>query len=76
MKSLAVISLTTLISHFIFITLAFIGLQGLRLDRYFTPERQGKFKLVLIMVAVAIGFSCSSFFLSFVDNVRNLGYFL
>ncbi|MCP0885953.1 DUF1146 family protein [Ligilactobacillus sp. WILCCON 0076] len=69
-------ALLTIISHFVFIALAFIGIQSLRLDRYITPERQGKFKLVIVMLSVTIGFGCSEFFLSFIDNARNIVYIL
>lgn len=74
MKAVGVMALLGIISHFVFIILAFMGLQTLRLDRYFMKEQQAMFKLVLIMLAVAIGFGCSSFFLSFIDNVRNLSF--
>lgn len=76
MRYLGFVSLITLISHFFFISLAFRALQGLRLDRYIIPERQKQFSLVLVMVAVVLGFGLSSFFLSLVDNVRSLGYLL
>ena len=55
---------------------AFMGFQSLRLDRYITPERQGKFKLVIVMLSVAVGFGCSEFFLNFIDSARNLVYLI
>lgn len=70
------LALITLVSHFIFITLAFMGFQSLRLDRYITPERQGKFKLVIVMLSVAVVFGCSEFFLNFIDSARNLVYLI
>ncbi|GBG93990.1 membrane protein [Ligilactobacillus salitolerans] len=69
-------AILTICSHFVFIALSFSAIQSLRLDRYITPERQGKFKLVLVLLSVAIGFLCSEFFLSFVDNLRNLADFV
>ncbi|GKS82401.1 membrane protein [Ligilactobacillus pabuli] len=74
MKWLGFSAILTIVSHFIFIALAFTALQSLRLDHYIVPERQGKFKLVLVLLSVAVGFLCSQFFLSFVDNLRNLSY--
>lgn len=74
MKSVGIMAILSLISQFIFIVLAFMGLQSLRLDRFFPQANQTMFKLALIMVSVAVGFGCSSFFLSFVDNVRNLSF--
>lgn len=74
MKWMGFTAILTIVSHFIFIALAFSALQALRLDRYIVPERQGKFKLVLVLTSVALGFMCSQFFLSFIDNIRNLSY--
>ncbi len=76
MKWVGFSAILTIVSHFVFIALAFSALQALRLDRYIVPERQGKFKLVLVLISVAVGFLCSEFFLSFVDNVRNFSYLI
>lgn len=76
MQYIGIMALLTIISHFVFIALAFVGLQSLRLDRYIGPARQNSFRLVLVMVAVALGFACSSFFTSFVDNVVHLSYLI
>ena len=76
MKLYGMMALLTLISHFTFIAVAFYALQGLRLDRLFPSEQQGAVRLVIVLCAVALGFMCSQFFLSFITNVRNLGYLL
>ncbi|WP_083488249.1 DUF1146 family protein [Liquorilactobacillus aquaticus] len=76
MKYYGFLALLTLVSHFAFITLAFVSLQSLRFDRWITPTRQRYFNILLVMVSIAIGYTCSSFFLSFIDNVRNLTYLL
>ncbi|KRN06134.1 hypothetical protein FD15_GL001328 [Liquorilactobacillus sucicola DSM 21376 = JCM 15457] len=76
MKYYGFLALLTLVSHFAFITLAFVSIQSLRLDRWITPGRQRYFNILLVMLAITIGYTCSSFFLSFVDNVRNLTYLL
>lgn len=67
-------SLLTIISHFLFIALAFVGIQSLRLDRYIALKDQRPLKLVIVMLSVTIGYSCSSFFLSFMDSVVHLSY--
>lgn len=74
MKWMGFQAILTIVSHFVFIGFAFSALQALRLDRYIVPERQEKYKLVLVLVSVALGFLCSEFFLSFIDNIRNLSY--
>lgn len=76
MQYIGIMALLTIISHFVFIALAFVGLQSLRLDRHIEPARQNSFRLVLVMVAVALGFACSSFFTGFVDNVVHLSYLI
>ena len=47
MQDIGVMSLLTIISHFVFIALSFNAFQSLRLDRYFTQERQNKFKVAI-----------------------------
>ncbi|WP_178198212.1 DUF1146 family protein [Ligilactobacillus sp. Marseille-Q7487] len=76
MKFYGFMAILTMISHLAFITIAFNGLQALRLDHYIAREKQAKFKIVLVMLSVAIGYGCSQFFLSFIDNIRNLAYLL
>ncbi|WP_328285047.1 DUF1146 domain-containing protein [Liquorilactobacillus vini] len=51
-------------------------MQSLRLDRYIAPSKQKVFKWLLVLIAVAIGYQCSSFFLDFINNVRNLSYLI
>ncbi|KRM04475.1 MAG: DUF1146 family protein [Liquorilactobacillus ghanensis] len=74
MKLYGITALLNLISNFVFIFIVFVSLQSLRLDRYIAPAKQRSFKWLLIFIAVAIGYGCSSFFLDFIDNVRNLSY--
>lgn len=76
MKVYGINALFNLISDFLFIFIAFISLQSLRLDRYVTPFKQKNFKILLVLISVAIGYGCSSFFLDFINNVKNLSYLL
>ena len=46
MQYLGIMSLLTIISHFGFITLAFVALQSLRLDRYIDSNKQRHFRWV------------------------------
>ncbi|KRN01756.1 hypothetical protein FD13_GL000585 [Levilactobacillus senmaizukei DSM 21775 = NBRC 103853] len=73
MKQLGVQGILTIVSHLFFIAIAFWAISGLHIERLMTfYPRQSR--LLIVMLAVAIGFGCSSFFLDFIDNVRNLGY--
>lgn len=74
MQYIGIMSLLTIISNFVFIGLAFLGFQSLRLDRHFKATQQNGFRLALVLTSVAVGFTCSSFFTSFVDNVVHLSY--
>lgn len=76
MKQLGISALLNIISNFAFIFIAFKGLQSLRLDLYVAKNKQEAFKLVLVLVATALGFLVSQFFLNFIDSIRNLGYLI
>ena len=76
MQDIGVMSLLTIIRHFVFIALSFNAFQSLRLDRYFTQERQNKFKVALVLFSVAVGYGVSSFFLSFLNSLTNMTYLI
>ncbi|MCC7667319.1 DUF1146 family protein [Liquorilactobacillus satsumensis] len=76
MKYEGIMALLNLISSFAFILLTFFCLQSLRLDRYISSQRQRNFSFLIILISVAIGYACSSFFIDFINNVRNLSYLL
>ena len=67
-------ALLNIVCNFIFVFLAFYCVQALRLDRYISAQKQGMFKILIILVSIAVGYLCSSFFLDFINNVRNLSY--
>ncbi|PWF99530.1 DUF1146 family protein [Levilactobacillus bambusae] len=75
MRTIGLEAILTLCSHLGFILIAFWAIQGLHLERYmkFYPRQA---KILIVFLSVALGFTVSSFFLSFIDNVRNLGYLL
>ena len=73
MKLVGIQGILTIISHLFFIALAFWAISGLHIERLMTfYPRQAR--VLIVMLAVAVGFGCSSFFLDFINNVRNLGY--
>lgn len=71
MKLIGIQSLITLVTHITFIMLAFWSIQEVHLERLM-PLRPLQGKLLIVLLSVTIGYTCSSFFLSFFDNVRNL----
>lgn len=75
MRLVGLQGILTIISHLFFIALAFWTISALHIERLMTfYPRQSR--VLIVMLAVAVGFGCSSFFLDFINNVRNLGYLL
>lgn len=63
-----------ILSHFIFIFLAFRAINAINLETWFKKEFQNSsaIRLFLTFLSIAIGFSVSSFFLEFLNLTRNL----
>lgn len=74
MKQIGLNALLTIISNFAFILITFKVISNLRLENYVNNERKKTFRIFIVLLSTAIGFLVSQFFLSFIDNVRNLGY--
>ncbi|WP_056998287.1 DUF1146 family protein [Fructilactobacillus fructivorans] len=71
MNPFGVESLITIISQLFFIAVAFWTIQGIHFERFLPiQERQGK--VLIVLLSIVIGFICSSFFMSFIDNLKNL----
>ncbi|GAY73803.1 DUF1146 family protein [Lentilactobacillus kosonis] len=64
-------SLITLIMYIFFIFLAFWSINEIHIERYL-PIRALPGKLLIVLLSVALGYTVSSFFLSLIDNIRNL----
>jgi uncharacterized integral membrane protein (TIGR02327 family) len=63
-----------LVSHFIFIYLSWWALQAFRIDTLFKKGNQhnNQIRFIYLFLAIAIGFTVSSFFLEFLSLSRNL----
>ncbi|CAM2793066.1 MULTISPECIES: DUF1146 family protein [Dellaglioa] len=72
MNTVGIQSLVTLMSHLMFIGIAFWAIQGLRIDRFFPQSNQQRIKALIVMLAILLGYTSSAFFLNFMDNIRNL----
>ena len=64
--------LVRIVSHLVFIYLTFWGLKAIRLETFFKPQYTTQIRLVLVLLAVAIGFTASSFFLEIIALCKNL----
>ncbi|KRN29315.1 hypothetical protein IV38_GL000198 [Lactobacillus selangorensis] len=72
MRILGLQALVTIISHLGFILLSFRGLQALRFDQILKKNHDFEGRLIIVFLAIAIGFTVSTFFLNIVDQSRNL----
>lgn len=61
-----------IVSHLLFIYLAFWGLRSLRLEHLFLSNRNNQVKVTLLLLAVVIGYTSSEFFLEFLALCRNI----
>nr|WP_263849902.1 DUF1146 family protein [Lentilactobacillus parafarraginis] len=55
--------------------MAFWSVQEIHIERYI-PLRALPGKLLIVLLSITIGYTCSQFFLSVIDNIRNLSYLI
>jgi uncharacterized integral membrane protein (TIGR02327 family) len=67
-------ALMHIISHFVFIFVAFRTLSTLRLEQFFKRGEiyTTRIRVLLIMISVALGYTVSSFFLDFLTLIKNM----
>lgn len=59
-------AIVRIVSHFSFIYLAFWALRSLRIENLFKAFKETQVRLVILMLAIALGFACSTFFLEII----------
>ena len=75
MNTIGIQALITLITYILFIAMAFWTVQEIHIERYI-PLRAMPGKLLIVLVSIAIGYACSSFFRSVIFNIQNLVYLI
>lgn len=65
-------AIVRIVSHFSFIYLAFWALKSLRVDTLFRPLKETQIRIAITMLAIAIGFTCSTFFLEIIMLCKNI----
>lgn len=65
-------AIVRIISHFSFIYLAFWALRSLRIENLFKAFKETQVRLVILMLAIAIGYACSTFFLEIILLCKNI----
>ncbi|KRK74131.1 DUF1146 family protein [Lacticaseibacillus nasuensis] len=62
----------TLISHFVFIMISFRLLTAVRFDKFLRPNHVRESQLLMVFIAIALGYLVSEFFLSLISSARAL----
>lgn len=72
MQSIGLQAVITIISHMGFIMISFYGLQAIRLEQFFKPNHVRQVQIVLMFLAIIMGYSVSQFFLEIISQARNI----
>ena len=73
MKIFGLQAIATLGVYFLFIVMAFWSVQEIHIERY-VPLRALQGKMLIVLLSITIGYTCSSFFLSVITNIQQLIY--
>ncbi|MBO0453625.1 MULTISPECIES: DUF1146 family protein [Enterococcus] len=65
-------AIVRIVSHFSFIYLAFWALRSLRTENLFKAFKETQVRLVILMLSIALGFACSTFFLEIILLCKNI----
>lgn len=69
-------SLLKLLSHMVFVLFAFWALKALRIEKWIRKGHIREARLLYFFLAIALGYTVSSFFLEFIEISRNVGFLL
>lgn len=72
MSDFGQIALISILSHLVFIAIAWWVLQAIRLEKLLRPNRVFQAQLLYILLAIVIGSSVSNFFLDYLQWARQL----
>lgn len=72
MDGLGQVALLSILSHLMFIGLAWFALQAVRLDKFLKPNHVFQARLLYILLAIFLGSSVSNFFLDYLQWSRQL----
>lgn len=61
-----------IISHFAFIYMAFWALRSLRIENFFQAFKETQVRIAIVMLAIVLGYTCSSFFLEIIILCKNI----
>jgi uncharacterized integral membrane protein (TIGR02327 family) len=72
MEDFGQIALVSILSHIVFIALAWYALQAIRLEKLLKPNHVFQARLLYILLAILIGSSVSNFFLDYLQWSKQL----
>ncbi|WP_125605160.1 DUF1146 family protein [Lapidilactobacillus bayanensis] len=72
MNSVNLQALFTILSHLVFVYLAYSALSVVRFDVFFHAHQENKSRILKIFLAIALGYAVSSFLLSVITNLQNV----
>ena len=72
MQVYGVDAIIRIVSHLAFIYLACWALQSLRIDAFFKDLQTTQIRMVMVFLAIALGYTASTFFLELIALCRNL----
>jgi uncharacterized integral membrane protein (TIGR02327 family) len=72
MQVFGIDAIVRIVSHFSFIYLAFWSLRSLRIENLFKSFKETQVRLAILMLAIALGFACSTFFLEIILLCKNI----
>jgi uncharacterized integral membrane protein (TIGR02327 family) len=72
MEDFGQIALVSILSHIVFIALAWYALQAIRLEKLLRPNHVFQARLLYILLAIMIGSSVSNFFLDYLQWSKQL----
>lgn len=72
MQVFGIDAIVRIVSHFSFIYLAFWALRALRIEYLFKAFKETQVRIVILMMAIALGFACSTFFLEIILLCKNI----
>ncbi|KRM13513.1 DUF1146 family protein [Paucilactobacillus suebicus] len=75
MKTIGIDAIITIVVQLGFIWITFRCLQELHIERLFRQAPK-TMPLLKVLLSIAIGYGCASFFMSFFGSLQNLGYLL
>lgn len=76
MDYLFTFGLLTILSHMLFIFLAFWAMKAMRIEKWIRKNHEQEARILYFFLSIALGYTVSSFFLEFIEISRNLALLL